>query len=134
MQIRQAVLKAADSIEQYPGLFDFSSVVKPNMDCGVPSCAIGWIAFWLGINDMLPIDLFGKVTESLGLGSDFHAATFFYKRMDNVYGDVGWKWSAPECAKALRLYADKYHPDIPESVRRIFDEKPVKRVGTVRLR
>ena len=42
MNIRTAMYKAADSIEQNPHLFDFGSVELP--DCDTPGCALGWVA------------------------------------------------------------------------------------------
>ena len=47
MNIRQALLKAADSIEQHPKLFSFHSCELPN-ECGTPGCALGWLAVHLG--------------------------------------------------------------------------------------
>ena len=49
MNIRTAILKAADSIEQNPHLFSFKSLAIPNKDCGTPGCAIGWIAYHSGL-------------------------------------------------------------------------------------
>lgn len=46
MEIRQALLKAADSIEN-SGMYDFMESTVSH-DCGTPMCMIGWIGFHLG--------------------------------------------------------------------------------------
>ena len=124
MNIRTAILKAADSIERNPHLFSFGSVAIPNKDCGTPGCAIGWIAYHRK-GDVI----FGRSWlphKTIGI-SDVQ----FYKRMINIYDGHKWKFSADECASTLRKYADKYHPaqntkqGIPESVLAIFNEKAV---------
>ena len=126
MNIRQAILSAADSIEQYPQMFDFGSVDIPDHDCGTPGCALGWIGFHLG---------FGKhgylrqVNDALGLQ---HSACFI--QLTKTVGHQHWKNSADECAKALRQYADIHHPEqdyIPASIRAIFDvPEQVRAVGS----
>jgi len=125
MNIRTAILKAADSIEQNPHLFDFDSILVP--DCGSSGCLIGWIAAHSGLE-------YQPFVGSQGLGKYWilGGAKIFdligvkeyelYDRM-NLLG-ANWRDDALECAKALRLYADKYHPEesvIPESVMAIFN-------------
>ena len=44
MNLRNAILQAADTIEQNPSLFEFTSVQRPDPECGTPACALGWIA------------------------------------------------------------------------------------------
>jgi len=102
MNIRTAILKAADSIEQNPKMFDYDSVDIP--DCGSPACALGWIGFHLGMS-CKKHGLGRDVCRALGIKrqASFPELTLFC-------GSHKWKDSAPECAKALRLYADKYHP------------------------
>jgi hypothetical protein len=116
MNIRDAILKAADHIESHPEEFDFHSVDRPG--CGTPGCALGWIG------------VFGEVTKPagrswLGAVSDYIAvdSVVFYQRMSEL--DGYWTVFHDSCARALRAYADKYHPAesrslIPESVRVIF--------------
>ncbi len=111
MNIRTAILKAADSIEQNPKMFWFSSISTP--DCGTPGCALGWVAYHIGEgvlcgNSWDP----WKLGRRLGIleNGKYMAGIGFYHRMDKLHGGYDWKDSAPECAKALRLYADKYHP------------------------
>ena len=123
MNIRNAILKAADSIERYPQLFDFDSIYPPNADCGTPGCALGWIAYHLGIKDWIGAED-GRVYEELGI-----AKNCCFPRLDTVCDSSNpfdWKYSPELCAKTLRLYADKYHPqtktEMPPEVRAIFDQ------------
>lgn len=119
MNIGTAILKAADSIEQNPNLFNFSSIFNPNPDCGTPGCAIGWISLWSGKAWEFPGS---AIHKAMGVNTD----TCFYKRMNSLVGH-GWQLEAAVCAKALRLYADKYHPvthtGIPEKTLRIFNQE-----------
>ena len=114
MQIREAILKAADQIEAHPYDFMFSSVCIPEDNCGSPGCALGWIAFFLGAE--LPAfpghqewDVV-RATVALGIPSHGHVDCEFYRRLDSFLS--GWRENADLCALALRLYADKYHPAI----------------------
>ena len=127
MNIRTAILKAADSIERHPELFDFDSTAIP--DCGTPGCALGWIAFHLGeyaFNTMPHKWNTMKLGKALCLTDEASGINWaglnFYRRLSCIVS--GWKDDASLCAKALRLYADKFHPEtdhIPESVRTIFE-------------
>jgi hypothetical protein len=96
MNIRDAILKAADHIERNPREFDYWSTNTPEAPGrGTPGCALGWVACFMG--------------ESIGaLDSSWNRAMRFYSEMDSLAH--GWMSSAPLCAKGLRLYADKYHP------------------------
>lgn len=129
MNIRQAILKAADHIEKNPYLFRYSEISVPD-DCGTPGCALGWIGCFMGGNyyedDRGQKICFPSVSavarKDLGL-----LAPAFYERMINLA--PGWTCSAEECARGLRLYADKYHPAeshalIPASVRAVFMMTP----------
>ncbi len=127
MNIRQAILKAADSIEKNPNLFDFNSVVDPSLKCGTPGCALGWIGFHLdmerrwggGFRNGLD-----SVSEKIGMSDD---QLKFYSVMDGLCGNYDWRKSADECARGLRFLADKYHPvqGIPDSVLAIFNQEVV---------
>jgi len=114
--IRQAILAAATSIEKNPDMFTFMSVDIPG--CGSPGCALGWVAYHMGMtNSEYGVGFIGVVSNRIALGEEN-----FYDRM-NEFGRE-WKYSAPHCAKALRLYADKHHPQaIPESVLSLFKEQ-----------
>ena len=122
MNIRTAILKAADSIEQNPGLFGFGYISIPD-GCGTPGCALGWIGHHLGHTTIIS-GVSEKMGCPLGTRSDFPGGDTdfgFYDRMEELNED--WKFSADNCAPALRLYADKYHPSagIPDSVLAIFE-------------
>jgi hypothetical protein len=117
MEIRDAILRAADHIERHPQDFNFGSVSIPV--CGTPGCALGWISaycdFPRGEHG------FSKCCDLLGLEPEFQtgikldAGAFkdqsftFYNRMKKL-GGSSWCSNAINCAEALRLYADKYHP------------------------
>ena len=129
MEIRQAILRAADSIEQNPRLFNFMTSSKPDPNCGTPGCVLGWIGFHLGIiaiNMPTPTaQALGCPKETLPISNDLVAYEDwgFYRRMTEISGNSLWRYSPGACASALRKYADKYHPatgGMPDSVRRIF--------------
>ena len=124
MEIRQAILKAADSIENDPNLFDYSSLKVPDPGCGVPGCALGWIDFHLGMEKEACMGKGDIVYKALGIK---HDAGFTH--LTETVGHQKWMHSAKECAKALRQYADVHHPatvaaikhtGIPDNVRKIF--------------
>jgi hypothetical protein len=114
MNIRDAILKAADHIEQNPRQFNFGSIKIPRKsDCGTPGCALGWIGFFGGLTwKESDYDsewcVLRASNELLGHDDQMHSSSVFYDKMGALVS--GWKDSAPRCAAALRLYADKYHP------------------------
>lgn len=127
MNIREAILKAADVIDQRPEEFNFGNMV-PDPACGSPGCALGWIAFLA--DEARFAKPRGKSAYREWISSELFAwmgvdEGEFYDRMDEF--DDRWINSAKQCAAAMRLYADKYHPapslGIPESVRAIFETK-----------
>jgi hypothetical protein len=110
MNIRDAILKAADWIEGHPRHFSFGFIKVP--DCGSPGCAIGWIDHFLNIPAGALINggcdpWVYENRSTLGVCDEK-----FYIRMDKT-GIINWRAYAKECAEALRLYADKYHPAEP---------------------
>lgn len=111
MNIREAILKAADHIERNPKAFNFQSIYVPDTDCGTPGCALGWIGHYLGMRESgansAPLSEF-SVPPALGLGTFTVGNREFYGRMDDLA--EGWRYDASLCATGLRLYADKYHP------------------------
>lgn len=109
-EIRNAVLLAADHVEQCPSEFNFFSLDIPHdKHCGTPGCALGWVAFFLGRRDN------DDWEDLVGVSS-----IEFYERMDAFEGHDAettgrwgdWSKSAPACATALRRYADEYLPAI----------------------
>ena len=141
MNIRNAILKAADHIEANPSLFTFSEIFIPN-DCGTPGCALGWIGFfanaaknmnnwWANAYKDSPRCTLSAVTD------DDHPSEMgidqgvFYNRMDDLSKIrhngrfVSWHHNAKECATSLRIYADEYHPEeispeVSDELNRIF--------------
>ena len=116
MNIRTAILKAADSIEQNPKLYEFDSRTVP--PCGSPGCLFGWIGFHMG----LKVDTLNwTVAEAMGLTG----TPSLYAFMNNVVG-LDYVFNAATAAKGLRLYANKYRPTeakptgIPDWCRQIF--------------
>jgi len=117
MNMYKAILQAADFIEGHPSQFKFSSVSTPrHPGCGTPGCALGWIGHFAGFSageDWIPYDV---ATKAMGLrpepaysgGTLFKEAFHFYRRMDELGGNM-WRYRAVDCARALRLYAEKYH-------------------------
>ncbi len=104
MNIRAAILEAADHIEANPALFKFFSTNVP--ECGTPGCAIGWIGHFFDAQ---------QIGENVGVFSETILAideTDFYIRMRDL--QLGWMYGAEICAKTLRHYADKYYPSETE--------------------
>lgn len=130
MNIREAILRAADHISGDHGSFDFRKTTIP---CGTPGCALGWIGSFAGFTGHIAtsglIRWFNKQTGIYDAG-EFDGGGEFYARMDALCGSEQWKWGAALCASTLRLYADKYHHEtralIPASVRAIFEMTPAE--------
>lgn len=119
MNIREAILKAAAQLERRPDLFRWESCEIPSStECGTPGCALGWIAHFVGQSAR-------KEGSEWRVGFVGVPDYEFYCRMKDLTGGNDWKRYAAECARGLRLYADKYHPapklGIPDSVRAIFE-------------
>jgi hypothetical protein len=109
LNIRTAILKAADHIERHPGDFSFKEHRYPaGAACGTPGCALGWIGFFAGLHqhgwDVT------RTNEFLGIPYDLHVGNPFYERMDDLCGTTNWRFNVATCALGLRRYADKYFP------------------------
>lgn len=106
--IYSAILKAADHIERKPQLFDFERIPIPSR-CGTPGCALGWIGWFYGRQRCMEADEgydgVGAVAVIMGLKAGFD----FYARMEALTGGFEWMRDAKECARVMRLYAEKYH-------------------------
>lgn len=107
ISIREAILKAADWIQQHPKDFQFSSCDIPS--CGTPGCAIGWIVAFSGFKPGKEWNA-GLAEKALGIFNNGDADEEFYNRMDKI--NERWLYHPSECAETMRLYADKYHPSI----------------------
>ena len=118
-KIYQAIRKAADQIEAHPERFKINAIVIPEKGgaCGSPGCALGWISHYYGVN---PIKGYYRgLIRAMRIDDDNE----FYERMAQLVGihipankticswsDLGeWTRDAAECARLLRLYAEKYH-------------------------
>lgn len=132
IDVRTAILEAADYIEANPNYFDFMSVWTPKEHtCGSPGCAIGWINHFANNRIGKTIGCSEEVNAVLGVTPDK-----FYKRMDGfLMFSSDWRYNAKYCARRLRRYANKFHPAKPskelksgsevarEIMSRKFDEK-----------
>lgn len=133
MDIRTAILKAADSIEVHPQLFEYSSTQVANPR-GTRGCGIGWIAYhFIGAHDR---SWSGDESLYSAMGVDFcrtptrNLNRFFTDRMGSICGSYRWRHDPKLCGSTLRTYADKYHPitdHIPAKIRAIFE--PVSAVA-----
>lgn len=124
-EIRGAILLAADYIEARPHEFNFLRSEIPD-GCGTVGCAMGWIGHFLGLKHNPRIRGVDRVGFVMGLEEDapypLDREGLFYFRMcelcapeikEAYYSVAGWKWShdAQSCARVLRLYANRYHPE-----------------------
>lgn len=105
--IRDAILKAADHIEQNPKDFNFGTVTVPHT-CGSPGCALGWIHHFAGIKGHMTA-IGEELIEATLLDPMLEHDCDFYDRMDEVAKADSWRYRPAECASALRTYAEKYH-------------------------
>lgn len=104
MEIRAAILAAADHIERNPGAFDFWSTRLPG--CGTPGCALGWVAHFCGFKTGAKDQVWEFAERVLKLENPY----LFYDALDEICGEREWRTDASECAKAMRAYADANHP------------------------
>ena len=130
MNIRQAILKAADHIEQNPAHFKYVSNDRPNPDCGTPGCMLGWIGVFLNMQPAGWSTWAGDVARAIGTTHSEFVHGFVHPM---VVEHKLWVHENPNAAKnaakLLRIYADRHHPaesraPIPASVRAIFTMTP----------
>lgn len=106
MNTYEATLAAADLIELQPLNYEFWNNEVP-VHCNSCGCALGWIGFFLGVE---PRTSSQHEVASRRLGI---RPSEFYRTLDELTGSDrdsvrNWRESPRECAKALRLYAQKY--------------------------
>ena len=110
MNIHTAIMLAADHIERHPEFFNFRQVSIPG-DCRTPGCALGWIGFFYGADRLKFNDEWQNVLvvsqQLFGINHHDHCDHPFYQRLDAF--EPQWRWESDACARALRLYAEKYH-------------------------
>ena len=136
MNIREAILKAADHVQTHQDMWCYSLSEVP--ECGSPGCALGWIGHFANIKgdaeDVAVAMGLPKLHDQHGVG--YHQWEF-YDRVQQLVGEPGFTdrhrgptflhlATAAEAAHVMRLYADVYHPaekhhGIPSSVRAIFE-------------
>ena len=111
MDIRSAILAAADWIEKNPSSYEFQRIQKPSI-CGSPGCLLGYIGLYAKSNEKESHTI---SKEILGIRSGE-----FYARMDNLLRNEPWRVPGWEdnAVRGLRLYADKYHPAKPSIERK----------------
>lgn len=125
-EIRAALLKAADQIEQNPESYNFKTNDKPD-GCGSPGCILGWVGAFLGIESdpEFPGAYASDVVDAVGFSwTDISetvapAALHPSEKIHGIYTN-----SPISAAVMVREFADIRFPVkdvIPESVRRIFD-------------
>ena len=110
MSTRDAILKAADHIDRYPGQYDYCEAVNTPYKPTDRACMVGWIAYFAGEaggqHCGVRTEIDPTVCDRL-LGVGFRV---FSDRMYEIRG----LWSCPSNAKAaaagLRIYADRFHP------------------------
>jgi hypothetical protein len=112
MSVYEAIMKAAEHIENHPKDFNYGSVCVPG-ECGSPGCAVGWIGYFsntnrgrFGLSEVCR-EALGLLPELLYCGGTVSSYGAFENRMHQLA--PGWAFNAASCAKALRLYAAKYH-------------------------
>ena len=135
--VYEAIMLAANQIENNPAKFDFMATEVPTT-CRTPGCALGWIGHYLGMGSRTAYVSHRHVPEKLGIQppnlDDPHSATGeFYAILDRLSGK-NWRWSATNCAAAMRAYANEFHAPrdlIPANVREIFSRTYTARDLTV---
>src|SRR5271155_908674 len=105
MDIRNAILKAADHIERNPHKFSYVDATNTPRPDG-RGCFVGWVAYFMG-------EKAGQKCGSRGTDSPLCHKLFgvgFMPLIDRLRDLVPNAHHAELAPKALRLYADKYHP------------------------
>jgi hypothetical protein len=98
VDIRTAILKAAEHVERHPDDWNFFSIRTPT--CGSQGCAIGWVAAYMDMSGFvheLCFKVFGVRNEE------------FYDRMRALGCQLACALPL-QVAQGLRAYANKYHP------------------------
>jgi len=105
--IQTALLTTADLFETNPVRYGYGCTLVP--DCGTPGCAVGYVGFFMGLKAGTGCWVDGDCASIIGVSHNV-----FIRRMDAFEGTLhymDWRSNAADCAKALRLYADEYHPE-----------------------
>ncbi len=127
MNIREAILKAADHIERNPAAYCFSENDMPT--CGTPGCLMGWIGFYAGVKPTSACYM-GAVRKALGF--DYGDIGAFVRSFNgNVSHErymhlMDYQDDARVGAEVLRMYADKYHPAESPAVSEVASSKWIR--------
>jgi len=126
MNIYDAIMKAADTIEQHPDWYDFDKNTKP--DCGTPGCMLGWIGHYSGVElTASEAEFPGLYTNRTICAVGFDYSDIITESNKHFGPDLRQTQCAADAAKAMRFYAEKHFKPkgIPDSVRAIFETKEV---------
>jgi len=130
VNIREAILRAADALEANPSLFKYHATRVP--ECGSPGCLVGLIACFAGYAPGTRVFAVTSGDEPEAVKKwalPGHGA--LWERIHSLVNFRGALSATPPhlLVEAMRLYADKYHPaeapkprGIPDSVRAIFTQ------------
>lgn len=106
-QIREAILRAADHIEQNPWLYNYAYTRTP--DCGTPACMWGWIGFFLGYAKGESIGFIARQIVPSSVTRDGVETTHLYEFRKSI-GIEYDSATVDDAVAALRSYADKFWP------------------------
>lgn len=99
VSVKQAVLLAADFIENNPESYYFGEDVKPT-HCGGQGCMLGWIGFFAGAKEWRAYYISIEVLDT--------AEDTFYARISELVNKSNFTGSAKVAARGLRKYAEEY--------------------------
>jgi len=116
---REAILLAAQRIEDTSAAFRFEAIYTPDPDDPrAEGCAMGWITAYLGCGGA-----YYQAGYLMDLPPDerWDPIHTFYDRLDTIctslYGyksKHSWMLVSLVCAQCLRMYADTYYPEVVE--------------------
>lgn len=123
--MREAILKAADHIEQHPEGFNFHVFEnKPESLNGI-GCPLVWIGYFNGV---VPdgTESYARQIIEREMGSNLAEFCSHLGAINYSFGPNNlWTKDAATCARALRKYADQFYP-LPASVLEIFNTKEIE--------
>lgn len=115
--IRTAILQAADHIEAHPSALAFFNGRVPDNISG-DGCPLAWVGFFFGMEKDKPVAMRShRMIQEMFPDSGYKALEAFFRRMDEFLPErlhFVWANNAKVCAKTLRKYADKYHPELTQ--------------------
>lgn len=103
MDVRKAILQAAEHIEKNPKDYSFCTVDIP-ADCGTPGCLLGWIGHFAGMTGYI-----NAVPPILRQLSERHFYSEMIRLVPSKEGK-DWHRDAATAVKGLRAFADKHFP------------------------